>query len=417
MKVRATTLKLYIFREYALSFFIAFLFFFFIFFVNQMLVVARSILLKNVSLVDMLLILLYSVPIILAYTFPFSALTGATMALGDLASRNEILAMRTSGISYRQILTPILVFSILLTGLSFILNDVLLPMGTIKYKQLYRELLYENPGLDLSPYSIERFNNLIFITGDVENGHISELTVIDTSSSKVQVLAGTNARLRSDDGSQQDLVLDLNTMRGIKPEGPGADEFHFFTAEQMNYYLSMDQITFNLLSVAPNEKSLRDLYSDIQEKKQELDARGVRLAERIDEQRFSLIHDYYEQGFFQQDKSIQGSYQRLLDMEEQSIFSRTLQHYLLEFYKKTALPFACLFLVFFAFPFSLIQLKNGRLVGFSIGMVTSIAYWFMLFGGQTLGARTTYSPFLLMWLPNVLLFAIGLTALLVRIRR
>lgn len=416
MRSRAPTLTFYILREYALSFFIAFLFFFFIFFVNQILVIARSVLLKNVSFVDMLLILLYSIPIILAYTFPFSSLTGATMSLGDLASRNEILAMRTSGVSYRQIMAPVLLLSIVLTGFSFVLNDVFLPLGTIKYKQLYRELLYENPGLDLEPYAISRFNDLIFVTGRTEGSRVDDLLVLDTSSSHMQVLISDYGELNASDDSSQ-LSLSLYDMTGIEVSGSGSDDYTYFTSDTMEYALKMQDISFNLLSVAPNEKSLRDLWSDIREKRADIAVSNEQLLETIEQQRFSLFHEYYADSFGFSDERVEQTKQLLDENRETTVFSRTLQYYLLEFYKKTALPFACFFLVFFAFPFSLIHMKNGRLVGFSIGIITSVIYWFMLFGGQTLGARTGYSPFVLMWLPNLLLFGFGIIFLMLRIRR
>ena len=101
---------------------------------------------------------------------------------------------------------------------------------------------------------------------------------------------------------------------------------------------------------------------------------------------------------------------------ETVIFSRTLQYYLLELYKKTALPFACILLVLFAFPFSMMQLKNGRLVGFSVGIITSVVYWFAMFAGQSLGLQSSFSPFLIMWGPNLLLVSIGVVMYLVRSR-
>jgi lipopolysaccharide export system permease protein len=310
----------------------------------------------------------------------------------------------------------VLLLSIVLTGFSFVLNDVFLPLGTIKYKQLYRELLYENPGLDLEPYAISRFNDLIFVTGRTEGSRVDDLLVLDTSSSHVQVLISDYGELNASDDSSQ-LSLSLYDMTGIEVSGSGSDDYTYFTSDTMEYALKMQDISFNLLSVAPNEKSLRDLWSDIREKRADIAVSNEQLLETIEQQRFSLFHEYYADSFGFSDERVEQTKQLLDENRETTVFSRTLQYYLLEFYKKTALPFACFFLVFFAFPFSLIHMKNGRLVGFSIGIITSVIYWFMLFGGQTLGARTGYSPFVLMWLPNLLLFGFGIIFLMLRIRR
>lgn len=403
-------------KEYGLSFIIAFLFFFFIFFVNQILLVARNILLKNVSAVDMLKILLYSIPIILSYSFPFASMTGATMSLGDLSSRNEIKAMRTSGISYIKIITPVIALSLLLTGMSFLLNDFFLPLGTIKYKQLYRELLYENPGLDLESYSVSRFNDLIFINGKFEDGKIEDLLVLDTNNSKVDIISSEQASLVSNDDTD-DISLHLDTVRTLFIAGDSASDYDLVTADAMEYFIALNDISFNLLSVAPNEKSIRDLSSDIAAKRQELDQKNDSLVNSIEELRYQTVSNYYAQYLDDASVSAGQSFKRLKEKQETSLFSRTLQYYLLEFYKKSALPFACFFLVFFALPFSLIEVKNGRLVGFSIGIIASVTYWFMLFAGQTIGVRSAVNPFLIMWTPNLLLFSIGIVFLALRVKR
>ncbi len=412
---RAHTLQRYILKEYALSFLISFLFFFFIFFVNQILLVARNILIRNVSFVDMLKILLYSIPIILSYTFPFSSMTGATMSLGNLSSRNEIMAMRTGGISYSRILAPILLFSILLTGVSFVLNDVFLPLGTIKYKALYKELLYENPGLDLESYSISRFNDLIFVNGKVDENTVDDLLVIDTSNSQIQVISADSARLTSDNLDQM-ISLDLSGVQSIGPKSSSSEDFDYYQADSMEYYLAMDTISFNLLSVAPNEKSLRDLFGDIRDKQDDIAAKQLSIEENIEEIEYRIASDYLQDAARRVPVSYADEFENRSSMLETSVFSKTLQYYLLEFYKKTALPFACLFLVIYAFPFSMIQMKNGRLVGFSVGIITSVAYWFLLFAGQTLGTRVEVDAFLIMWAPNIVLFCIGLLLIMIRRR-
>ncbi len=363
----------------------------------------------------MLLILVYSIPIILSYSFPFSSLTGATMALGDLSSKNEIQAMRTSGVSYRQILAPILLFSIALTAFSFVLNDIFLPLGTIKYKQLYKELLYENPGLDIEPYSIGRFNNLIFVNGKVDKHAIDDLVIIDTSSSDVRVIVSDYAELTSDENEQL-IELNLYDVASLQPAGKSEKDFDFFSSESMNYLIKLTDISFNLSSVSPNEKSIRDLYADIQRKKAEIADRRLSLQYSIEQLSHQIALKYYTDAFAYDDADYKSDYLSLQKKLDTSISSKTLQYYLLEFYKKTALPFACLFLVFFAFPFSMLQLKNGKLVGFSIGIITSVVYWFLLFSGQTLGARTALPPFLVMWFPNLLLFSAGCVFLALRVR-
>ena len=88
----------YVLAEFLFSFLVSFLFFFFIFFINQLLVMAEEIFSKKVPFWDVLLFVLYSLPAILALSFPFGALLGALMAVGRFSSDNELLAMRACGL-------------------------------------------------------------------------------------------------------------------------------------------------------------------------------------------------------------------------------------------------------------------------------------------------------------------------------
>ncbi|MEA4860835.1 MAG: LptF/LptG family permease, partial [Sphaerochaeta sp.] len=98
-------------REYLLSFVVAFFFFFFIFFINQILLIAQRILLKQVDYFSVLQLVLLSIPQFLLYTFPFSSLTASSMVIGDLSGNNEILAIRSSGISLKHVFFPIIIIS------------------------------------------------------------------------------------------------------------------------------------------------------------------------------------------------------------------------------------------------------------------------------------------------------------------
>ncbi len=106
------TLYLYIAREFFLSFLVSFLFFFFVFFINQLLLLAEDILEKQVPFVYVMRLIFYSLPSIIAISFPFGTLVGTLMTYGRFSSENEILAMKCSGITYDRIFLPVLVIGI-----------------------------------------------------------------------------------------------------------------------------------------------------------------------------------------------------------------------------------------------------------------------------------------------------------------
>ena len=67
----------YIGREYFLSFGVAFLFFFFLFFLNQVLVMAEEIFAKKVAFWDVLKLVIYSMPVVIALLNSYAGLAGS----------------------------------------------------------------------------------------------------------------------------------------------------------------------------------------------------------------------------------------------------------------------------------------------------------------------------------------------------
>ena len=159
---------------------------------------AEEILSKNVSFKNVSLIILYSLPAIVAFALPFSSLVGGLMSIGRMSSDNEILALQASGISYKKLFIPVIIIGIFLSIFSFIVSDYFLPASTIKFGRLYREILYSSPELELESNSIKRYQDSIIITGMVDNRTINNLVIIDKTEEKNnRVILAEKAELSS----------------------------------------------------------------------------------------------------------------------------------------------------------------------------------------------------------------------------
>ncbi len=402
------TIEGYLLREFFISFSIAFLFFFFIFFVNQLLLLARNILISTVSLTDVALIILYSVPIILSFTFPFAALSGTAMALGTLSAGREIMALRSSGISFRLMLRPFILAAIVLSVVSFITNDMFLPLGTIEYRRLYRELLYKTPELEIRPYSPSIIQDTMIISRSSGEEQIEDVIIIDTSSpiEKRSVIFAESGRFTQDlEGTTV-----FRFLEAAGTQGRDGESFERFEAEMMDLFFSMDQATFSMLSLSPAEMSFLDVYHEIAERREDIAQTKQRDRQRMEELEALIARDLPPE----ERRVLLREYDSLA---EKSYVSRTLRFYEIELFRKIALPLGCLFLIFIALPIAVIPIQHGKIIGFGIGVLMSTLYWIMMFSGQSYGVRTELPPALLMLGPNVLFALIGAAAFAVLKRR
>jgi lipopolysaccharide export system permease protein len=401
-----------------LSFIISFLFFFIIFFINQLLLMAEDILSRKAAIIDVAKLVIFAMPAIIAMSFPFGSLVGALMASARMANDSEILVMRASGVPTRTIFLPFIILGMLFAMVSFVMNDVLLPLGTINYGKLYRTLITTAPALELGPHVVKRYKDTIIITGDQEHGILHDIVIMDTTQAgKKRVIGAGTARLvdRGDQSGTISIILSDVFVQESDPSRP--ERFEFSTADGMEYNLMLSSFSDFSTSIGPREMSSVDVLAVIRQKEavlaQRIALRDLDLAER----RADLQQDYLNRAL--QMGPIDGSASRLkpavdtIAMQDvRPLSDRSLDIYRLEYYKKFSIPAGALVFVFLAFPLGIRAHKSGRASGFGIGLFVAVLYWAMLIGGQTLGLRTEFSPFIAMWAPNILILLISFPLLL-----
>jgi lipopolysaccharide export system permease protein len=412
----------YVGREFLLSFAVAFLFFFFIFFVNQILVMAEEIFAKRVPFWDVMRLVAYSLPWVVMMSFPFGSLVGALMAIGRLASDNEALAFAASGVPPRQFLVPLAVLGIAFSAVSFIMNDYFLPLGTIRYAEIYRRIVYSNPSLEIEPLSIKKLDDLTVVTGTVEGRTFRDVVLIDrTAERSRRVITARTARLEERERGVVSLVLeDVFTQANFPKDG---DRYDYTTSREMVYNISLKSVAASLGAPSPSQQSSVDVWRQIAVKSAaeralvaERDARAAALAWDLAGELRGLA-----ESAAREPSSVEARRARIAEAgaryrEEQGrdVRDRSLRAFLLEFHWKFAVPAGCLVFAFFAWPVGLRARRSGRSVGFAIGLFVAIAYWGLLVAGRTFGVRLDVPPAAAMWLPDAVVFAAGLAVAVAR---
>ncbi len=370
-RFRHKTLFVYIAKELLLYFAISFLFFFLIFFVNQILLMAEEILSKRAPLRDVLLLIIFALPSIIATSAPFSALVGTLMGVGRLVADREMLAMNALGVSVRFVAIPVVAVGLLISVASFLTNDILLPLGTIRFNRLYKKVLTSVPALELEANSIKRNQRAIVVTGSVQGSEMDEIMVIDSDEEgNKRIIAAPSASIVKSDDMDVLMTLSMDGPEALILDKRDADKFDFIASSEISYnLLSKNVMPTYSGRVTPREMSSLDLRREIEKR----------------------MHDAKEK----QGKERDGS-------------GRTLNMYRMEYHKKFAIPFGAFFFVMLAFPLGLSVKSNGQSVGFIFGLIIALLYWVLLVGGQTLSVKLGFNGVLMMWVPNTAVSIAGL---------
>ncbi|MFP3089273.1 LptF/LptG family permease [Treponema sp. TIM-1] len=408
-----------IFFETLISFLVAFLFFFFVFFVNQLLLMAQEILTKKVPFQQVALLVLFSLPSVVAMSAPFASLVGTLMTIGRMTSDNEVLVMLSSGLSYRNIFIPAITIGVVISILSFLANDILLPAGTVQFTRLYRRILVSTPALELESNSVKRFKDTVLVTGNVENTSIDDILILDkTSDGERRLIMARNAELR--DGGREGMSLDLTNAFVQTSKEVARQDYDYASSSFLRYLIPQDDLMQAVSSIGPREMSSTDVKREIKTQEDEL---GVRLDEEYNRAlSYALSLETAlrygpQREEWNQRANTMSSFVKGIATAAVIKNNRNLLIYRLEYYKKFSIPFGALSFVFLAVSLGLLAKKSGQTVGFIFGLIIAVIYWALLLGGQTMGIRLGYSPFWSMWFPNILAISIGLLMGIIRIRR
>ena len=405
----------YVGKEYFLSFLVAFVFFFFIFFVNQILVLAQKILLKNVMLSDVLMLVVLSIPQFLMYTMPFSSLASASMVIGNLSSQNEVLALRSCGIHTGRIFVPIVGISLLLSISTLFIADRMIPYTTERYRDLYAQVLERVPTLELESYSSTTFGNMVISNGLVDKNEVHDMLIFDDSDpNNSRVVFADKGSFSVVDIDRFIYRIDMENPQILATDSTSLGSYSLAKASSMTMYITLSSQTGANVNITPSQMSIRQLMTLTNERREENDSLKAQKAEDVRRLTSSVAEELFS---LEDGKTIDAGslYRRVNDVVERQdrrSFSFYFQYYRTELQKKIALSFACTFLVFIAFPISFFRVKNGRLLGFGLSMLIACMYWFLLYYMHTRAIMTSLHPAIFIWFPDALVFFIGVVLLL-----
>ena len=363
----------YLFKDLFLYFLVSFFFFFMVFFVNQILLTVEDLLAKSAPFADVMRIMFYSLPFIIAQSAPFATLVGFLMSLGGMMSSNEILIFRAAGISFIKLFIPVALLGLFISIGSFFVNDYLLPLGTIKYNKLMRKIMNSTPSIELESNSVKHLDTANIVIGNVDGNKVSDIVIID-----------------SKDGEDRLIVAGESVLVGAKEEG---------------VLMQFDMSDANVLTIKSDNRNNYDIL------------RSKRTVMNVFDSTFL--------GSFSQSPREMTTYdltKRLKVMKAEKTDNastlRKLNTWIMEWHKKFAIPFGSIFFALLAFSMAFLFGKNnGQMIGLFLGLVICVLYWAVQIVGQLLVTKVGLNAFWCIWTPNFLIGIFGFIFMLRLIRK
>jgi hypothetical protein len=93
---------------------------------------------QGITAQEMLKLMVFLLPVVLTYSLPVAALFSTTITYGRFSSDNEINACRASGINIYRLLWPAVLMSVLVAGMTFVLENYTIPDLAMRIEQLVK---------------------------------------------------------------------------------------------------------------------------------------------------------------------------------------------------------------------------------------------------------------------------------------
>ena len=378
----------------------------------------QKILLKNISVSTMVEMVLLYMPQFLVYTFPFATLTSSSMVLGDMASSNELLAMKSLGISSYRVYAPLVIASVVLSVMTFITADVLQPYTSVIYRDKLAVLMAEMPTMEIESNTINSVGNMMLSNGKAEGSVIEDLLLISKDEEKYnKSVYSSKGEMTIVDPVSFVYSLDLDKPSILLTSRDEINTYAYAMAEKGRIYLDFSSQVPSLTSSSPVNLSSKDLLSTIKERDniqnndrsyyyKEKENTYFKLSSLIEELGTKSVDDEYIVSTIDQINKEDGY---LGDLPV-NFYG---QYYKSELTKKIALSIACTVLTLITLPLSNVRVRHGKLTGFAVAIVVAVSYWYMLFGAQLMIFNITSSPYLLILAPDIFITIIAFILLFI----
>ncbi|WP_244273549.1 LptF/LptG family permease [Blattabacterium cuenoti] len=331
---------------------------------------------KNISIFILIKFIFYFGISILPLVTPIALLLTSIIIFGDFAENQELIAIKSSGISLFRIMIPILGITFILSIGLYLFSDFVIPKAKMKIKQLGYQISLTHPSLKLKEgVFVSLFPNFfIKIDKKSNNNYLHNIFIffygknllVNTILSQRGVLIP----------NQKDGSIQLKLMNGVLY----SENLNNYKKKQSSYQiLEFDTLIQNFK--IPIESKIKNLDDD----------------------------DFYQnlntKNLIQKINFLKKKNYKKINTYKNKIHLAKLQ---LELQKKFTFPVTCIIMFFIGAPLGAIIRKGGIGYPTMIALIIFIIYYTLLTITQNKVEKTEISPWIGAWIPNFIFFPISI---------
>ncbi len=327
----------------------------------------------NVPLEFILSFIGYILPFSLTLTIPWGFLTAVLLVFGKMSAENELIALRSNGVSIPRICIPVFVLALIFVGISLWINVDVAPRAQVKMKDALYNMATSNPlAMFGSDKVIDDFPGRKIYVESNEGPELHNILVYEMSDdfNPMKVVFARRGLLDTDHENNM-LLLHLFDARFEQRDDSEPQNFL-----KIRQGITAKETTFPI--------SLQELYEKKKRSKGISQMTVGELQERINREHAAALSAT--------DRKRQAA-------EESS--ART------ELSKRFSFSMASFAFALIGVPLAITAHRKETSVGFLFSLLTAFVYFLFIILANMARANPRMHPEYLIWLPNVLFIGLG----------
>lgn len=300
----------------------------------------------------------YILPFSLTFTIPWGFLTAVLLVMGKMSAENELVALRSIGVSMVRVSTPLLVLAVIACSICLWINLEVAPQAQERMRSTIFQIATSNPlAMFNSDEVIDEFPDHKIYVEKKQGTKLENLLLYEYSNDDepIRVITAGSGEIKTDLKNQQVLLKLYDAhYEGRNQEDPG-------DLDKIQQGITMGEVVLPI--------SLRELY----EKNRKRQSMG------------------------------QETLRQLLSRDDASKTAARL-----EVSRRFSLSFASLAFALIGVPLAITAHRRETSIGFFFSIVIAFVYFFFIILANMAKNNPALHPEWLIWAPNVVFIGLGL---------
>jgi len=391
---------------------------------------------KGLDFVIIAKLLFYAAARFVPMALPISILLSSIMTFGNIAEKNELMAIKSAGVSLKKCMSPLLVFILVISASSFLFSNYFMPYANLKAGSLLYDIRKQKPALnikegmfynELSGYSIKidkKLENGIDLEGVMIYDHTSEEgndKVIIAEKGQMYLSENENYFIISLENGYSYYEMNINKRKEKRPlqRSQFKQDILRFDMSDFGMKRTSEELYRNHYAMMNNKQLTLAIDSIYSKSNAKLQLFKSNITEKI-----NIDYQKIESNFSRKDKNMAyfqskvyanaiSSVKFLKSMLGNSItdknyFNRIAIKHKVEWHRKWALAAACIIFFLIGAPLGAIIRKGGFGMPVIVSVGFFITYHIVSVTAEKMVKESEISVSEGMWIANLILLPIGL---------